>query len=80
LGAGPPRKRTEALEMRREIAELANLERENQELKIALDRLRQSVSAIEFKKGVFIVGKGASEFMEFLAEIEKKIQQLESPP
>jgi hypothetical protein len=52
-----PRKRTEALEMQRQIADLANLERENRELKIALDRLRQSVSAIEFKKGVFIVGK-----------------------
>jgi hypothetical protein len=64
----------------REIAELANLKRENRELKIALDRLRQSVSTIKCKDGVFIVGKGASEFVEFLAEIEKKIRQFESLP
>jgi hypothetical protein len=84
LGIGTPsretRKKIEADEIQREIAELANLEKENRELKITLTRLCQSVSAIEFKEDVFIVGKGAPEFAEFLAEIEKKVYQPESRP
>jgi hypothetical protein len=72
------RKRIEALARKREMAELQKLDTENRELKITFDKLLQSVPAVAFKEDVFIVGKGASEFVEFLTEIERKIGQLES--
>jgi hypothetical protein len=71
------RKRLEAIEQQREVSELEELERENAQLKAELARLRQSINAVQLKEDVFIVGKGAAEFAQFLSESEGKIQRFE---
>jgi hypothetical protein len=75
---GDIRKRLEAIEEQREVSELEELERENAELKAELARLRQSINAVQFREDVFIVGKGAEEFVQFLMGIEEKLETFEA--
>jgi hypothetical protein len=60
-----------------EFLELEELERENAALKDELLRLRRSIDAVEFKEDVFIVGKGAEAFVNFIGEMEAKLAEFE---
>jgi hypothetical protein len=64
-------------EIKQEVAELRALERENAELRGELRQLRESIDAVEYNQDVWIVGKGAEEFVRFIREIEGKIEGLE---
>ncbi|OHT05413.1 hypothetical protein TRFO_26900 [Tritrichomonas foetus] len=53
------------------------LKRENQELKAELERLRSSVKTAQYNERVFVIGRGAEQFVRFLNEIESKLHDLE---
>lgn len=51
--------------------------RENKQLKEELQRLKNSVNTVQYNDKVFVVGKGAEQFVRFLNEIGPKLQILE---
>ena len=64
--------------MKIELAQIRAYEKENEELKKELAELRKSLNAIPYNDNVFIVGKGAEEFVQFISEIESKIKYLQN--
>ena len=53
------------------------LRRENAELKAELARLRNSVCAVKYNDRVFVIGKDADKFVQFMGEVGDRISQLE---
>lgn len=53
------------------------LKKENQQLKEELEALKRSVNIVPYNEKVFVIGKGAKQFVQFLNEIESKIKILE---
>lgn len=51
--------------------------RENRQLKEELERLKNSVNTVQYNEKVFVIGKGAEQFVRFLNEIGPKLQLLE---
>lgn len=51
--------------------------KENKQLREELERLKNSVNTVQYNDKVFVVGKGAEQFVRFLNEIGPKIQILE---
>lgn len=51
--------------------------KENRKLKEELERLKSSVNTVQYNEKVFVVGKGAEQFVRFLNEIGPKLQLLE---
>ena len=60
-----------------EEIELEHLREENANLRNQLRTLRESVNAVQYSENVFVVGKGAEEFIKFLKTVESKISKLE---
>ena len=50
---------------------------ENKLLKAELERLKNSVNAVQYNENVYVVGNGAEQFVDFLTQIESKLNQLE---
>lgn len=61
----------------KELAEITALERENEELRAELARIRAEINAVEYNEDVYIVGKDAEELVKFIAGMEDKIKELE---
>ncbi|EAY12716.1 hypothetical protein TVAG_117380 [Trichomonas vaginalis G3] len=57
--------------------ELQKLREENAALREQLKNLRDTVDAVQYNENVFVVGKGAEEFIKFLNTVESKIAKLE---
>lgn len=57
--------------------ELNALKEENQALQAELSSLKNSMNVIQYSSDVFLVGKGAQDFIQFLTQIESKIQEFE---
>lgn len=72
------RSQQKAFQRDKEIEELKQLEQENLNLKQELLDLRQSVDAVQYNDDVFIVGKNAEHFIQFITEVESKIKALEA--
>lgn len=70
-----PKKRQPTLSA--EEQELQRLREENAALREQLKNLRDSVDAVQYNENVFVVGKGAEEFIKFLNTVESKIAKLE---
>lgn len=49
---------------------------ENQRLREKIKELRKSMNAIKYRDGVYIVGKGAHEFIDFIESVEEKIEAI----
>lgn len=60
-----------------EEVELERLREENANLKAQLKSLRDSIEAVQYSENVFVVGKGAEDFIKFLSTVESKIARLE---
>lgn len=56
---------------------LEQLQKENEELKEELERLKSQVSAVKYNDRVYVIGKGASQFVRFLGSVESRIRDLE---
>ena len=74
--SSPPRKKAQNILTPEEI-ELEHLREENANLRNQLRSLRESVNAVQYSENVFVVGKGAEEFIKFLKTVESKIAKLE---
>lgn len=57
--------------------EVMKLRQENQQLKAELARLRQSVNAVQYNERVYVIGKNASQFVQFLRGIDQTLNHLE---
>ncbi|OHS97418.1 hypothetical protein TRFO_09396 [Tritrichomonas foetus] len=66
------------LRMKSELTQIKAYEQENAQLRKELADLRKSLDAVQYNESVFIVGKGAEEFVRFISEIEAKIKHLEA--
>ena len=60
-----------------EIAQIKAYENENAQLRKELSELRSSLNAVKYNDTVFVVGKGAEEFVNYISDIEAKIKNLE---
>ncbi|KAK8881501.1 hypothetical protein M9Y10_004237 [Tritrichomonas musculus] len=60
-----------------EIAQIKAYENENAQLRKELAELRSSLNAVKYNDNVFIVGKGAEEFVNYISDIEAKIKNFE---
>jgi hypothetical protein len=56
---------------------LIQLQKENQELKRELAQLKQAASPVQYSENVFVIGKGADQFVAFLREIDARLTDLE---
>lgn len=61
----------------KELAEITALEKENEELRAELAKIRAEIKAVEYNEDVFIVGNDAEELVKFIAGMEDKIKELE---
>lgn len=61
-----------------EMAQIRAYESENAQLRKELMDLRNSLHAVQFNENVFIVGKGAEEFVNYISGIEPRIKELEA--
>lgn len=61
-----------------ELAQIKAYENENAQLRKELSELRSSLNAVKYNDKVFIVGKGAEEFVNYISDIEAKIKNFEN--
>ena len=74
-GNSPNKSPNKKTQQQKDEEELKALKEENEALQLELSQLQQSLDIVQFSQDVFLVGKGAKDFIQFLNDVETKIQQ-----